>query len=182
MYNKFFRRIGMSLVVGINKPKQISKWCDYTDADGTVLASFKIRGIAYKAYQKALEMANNQVSAKGFNVDTASKEDSLFHELLFDAVAVHLIEDWKGIDFEEVVNGEIVKREVPFTTENAKNALRNGDNGAVIWLFVKTEAEKMQAEADREKLDILGKSVNFTIGQNTVAKEKPVRQRKSKTQ
>lgn len=172
----------MSLVVGINKPKQISKWCDYKDENDQVLASFKIRGIGYKPYQIALERVNNQISSKGFNVETASKEDSLFHELLFDALSVHLIEDWKGIDFEEVINGEIVKREVPFTTENAKNALRNGDNGTIIWMFVKQEAEKMQAEADREKLDILGKSEAFTIGQSTEAIKKPVTPRKKKTQ
>lgn len=172
----------MSLVIGINKSKQISKWCDYTDSEDNVLASFKIRGIGYKPYQIAIERAQNQISSKGYNVDTASKDDNLFHELLFDAVAVHLIEDWKGIDFEEVVNGEIVKREVPFTTESAKNALRNGDNGVIIWGFVRAESEKMQAESDREKLEILGKSVNFTSGQNTVATKKPRAPAKSKTQ
>lgn len=172
----------MSLVVGINKPKQVSKWCHYKDENDQVLASFKIRGIGYKPYQIALERVNNQISSKGFNVETASKEDSLFHELLFDALSVHLIEDWDGIDFEEVINGEIVKREVPFTTENAKNALRNGDNGTIIWMFVKQESEKMQAEADREKLDILGKSEAFTIGQSTEAIKKPVTPRKKKTQ
>lgn len=172
----------MSLVVGINKPKQVSKWCDYKDEDGKVLASFKIRGIGYKPYQISIERAQNQISSKGFSVDTAGKDDSLFHELLFDAVAVHLIEDWKGIDFEEVINGEIVKREVPFTTENAKNALRNGDNGAIIWMFVKQESEKMQAEADREKLDILGKSEAYMSGQNTEVTKKPATPRRKKTQ
>lgn len=172
----------MSLVIGINKPKQVSKWCDYKDEEGNVLASFKVRGIAYKPYQKALEMAQNQISSKGFNIETANKDDNLFHELLFDALSVHLIEDWKGIDFEEVINGEIVKREVPFTTENAKNALRNGDNGTIIWMFIKQESEKMQAEADREKLDILGKSVAYTNGQNTEVIKKPVTPRRKKTQ
>ena len=172
----------MSLVVGINKPKHVSKWCDYKDADDNVLASFKVRGIGYKPYQIALERVNNQISSKGYNVETATKEDSLFHELLFDALSVHLIEDWKGIDFEEVINGEIVRREVPFTTEKAKEALRDGDNGPIIWLFIKNQAEKMQLEADSEKLEILGKLASSTNGQSTEATKKLVTPRRKKTQ
>ena len=172
----------MSLVIGINKSKQVSGWREYKDGEGNVLAEFKIRGSGYKPYQIAIERAQNQISSKGYNVDTASKEDNLFHELLFDAVAVHLIEDWKGIDFEEVVNGEIVKKEIPFTTEKAKEALRYGDNGPVIWLFIKSESEKMQADADKERLEILGKLSSSTTGVNTQAKEKPAKQSRRKMQ
>ena len=171
----------MSLVIGINKSKQVSAWREYKDGEGNVLAKFKIRGSGYKPYQIAIERAQNQISSKGYNVDTASKEDNLFHELLFDAVAGHLIEDWDGIDFEEVVNGEIVKKEIPFTTEKAKEALRYGDNGPVIWLFIKSEADKMQADADKERLEILGKLSNSTIGASTEAKEKPVKPSNRKT-
>lgn len=172
----------MALSVGINKPKQISKWCDYTDENGVVLASFKIRGIGYKPYQIALERANNQISLKGYDVDKATKEDSLFHELLFDAVAVHLLEDWKGVEFEEVINGKIVKREIPFTTDKAKEALRFGDNGAVIWLFIKNQSEQMQLESDSEKLEILGKLKDSITGANTETTSKPTPQRKSRKQ
>lgn len=171
----------MSLVAGINKSKQISKWCEYKDHEGNVLAEFKIRGAGYKSYVVAIERAHNQISSKGFNVDTATSEDKLLHELLFDAVAVHLIEDWKGVSFSEEINGEIVEKEAVFTTENAKKLLNMGDIGSIIWLFVKQESEKMQAESDRERLEILGKSANSTNIQNMEATKKSRQPRKSKT-
>ena len=46
----------MSLIVGLNKSKQISKWCEYKDAEGNVLAEIKVRGISYKPYQVAVEI------------------------------------------------------------------------------------------------------------------------------
>lgn len=171
----------MSLVIGINKSKQISKWCEYKDEDGNILAEFKIRGSGYKSYVVAIERAHNQISSKGFNVDTATSEDKLLHELLFDAVAVHLIEDWKGVFFLEEINGEIVEKEIVFTTENAKKALRDGDNASVVWYFVKRESEKMQAEADRERLEILGKSESSTNTQNTEVTKKPTPRKRNKT-
>ena len=58
----------MSLIVGLNKSKQISKWCEYKDAEGNVLAEIKVRGISYKPYQVAVERAQNQISSKGFDV------------------------------------------------------------------------------------------------------------------
>lgn len=171
----------MSLVAGINKSKQVSKWCEYKGDDGEVLAEFKIRGAGYKSYVVAIERAHNQISSKGFNVETATSEDKLLHELLFDAVAVHLIEDWKGVAFSEEINGEIVEKEAVFTTENAKKLLNMGDIGSIIWLFVKQQSEKMQAEADRERLEILGKSENSTNTQNTEAIKKPTPRKRNRT-
>ncbi|MFX6214097.1 hypothetical protein ABTF16_23970, partial [Acinetobacter baumannii] len=78
------------------------------------------RGIGYKPYQVALERANNQISSKGFDVAKATAEDKLFHELVLEAVASHLIEDWKGVVFvEEGPEGELVKTEPTFNGENA---------------------------------------------------------------
>lgn len=156
----------MSLNVLISKPKNISKWVQYKN-DDDVLAEFKVRGIGYKSYQVAVERAQNQIATNGFNVDDASPENKLFHELLLDAAACHLIEDWKGVVFLE--DGK--EKEVPYTTENAKKLLTMGDIGSVIWAFVKNEADKMQREADEYKNDILGKLSNSTSGQSTETTE-----------
>lgn len=166
----------MSLIVGLNKSKQISKWCEYKDADGNVLAEIKVRGISYKPYQVAVERAQNQISSKGFDVDTASVNDKLFHELLLDAAACHLIEDWKGIAVPDE-NGE--PKDFIYTTENAKKLLNEGDIGPVIWLFVKSNAEEIQREADGIKAEVLGKSENSTSGQKSEVKPKPRATRKS---
>ena len=168
----------MSLIVGLNKSKQISKWCEYKDADGEVLAKIKVRGISYKPYQVAVERAQNQIAQKGFDVDTASANDKLFHELLLDAAACHLIEDWDGIAVPDA-NGE--PRDFIYTTENAKKLLNEGDIGPVIWLFVKTNAEQIQREADEVKAETLGKSENSMSGQKSEAKSKPAATRKSRT-
>ena len=166
----------MSLIVGLNKSKQISKWCEYKDAEGNVLAEIKVRGISYKPYQVAVERAQNQISSKGFDVDTASANDKLFHELLLDAAACHLIEDWKGIAVPDE-NGE--PKDFIYTTENAKKLLNEGDIGPVIWLFVKTNAEQIQREADEVKAETLGKSENSMNGQKSETKSKPAATRKS---
>ena len=168
----------MSLIVGLNKSKQISKWCEYKDAEGNVLAEIKVRGISYKPYQVAVERAQNQISSKGFDVDTASANDKLFHELLLDAAACHLIEDWKGIAVPDE-NGE--PKDFIYTTENSKKLLNEGDIGPVIWLFVKSNAEEIQREADGIKADVLGKSENSTSGQKSAAKNKPAATRKSRS-
>lgn len=152
----------MTLVVNIVKNKEVSQWCEYKDAEGKILAEFKIRGIAHKAYQVALERANNQVSSKGFDVSQASSQDKTFHELLFQAAACHLIEDWKGISFR--VDGEEVEQ--PYTPENACKLLEVGDIGPVIFAFVRVKAEQIQIEADKYRDEVLGK---FESSTNTVA-------------
>lgn len=180
----------MSLIVGLNKSKQISKWCEYKDADGEVLAKIKVRGISYKPYQVAVERAQNQISSKGFDVDSASANDKLFHELLLDAAACHLIEDWDGVGIEKKdADGNVVYKEdgtpesidLPYTPENAKKILNQGDIGPVIWLFVKSNAEEIQREADGIKADVLGKSENSTSGQKSEVVPKRRNSPKSRT-
>lgn len=168
----------MSLVVGLNKSKQISKWCEYKDAEGNVLAEIKVRGISYKPYQVAVERAQNQISSKGFDVDTATTNDKLFHELLLDAAACHLIEDWKGIAVPDA-KGE--PKDFIYTTENAKKLLNEGDIGPIIWLFVKSNAEEIQREADGIKAEVLGKSENSTSGQKSEVVPKRRNSPKSRT-
>lgn len=153
----------MSLIVGMNKPKNASKWADYKDDKGNVLARFNIRGIDYKPYQVALERANNQIASKGFNIELAKEDDRLFHELVLEAIACHLIIDWDKVAFAE--NGD--EKEVPFTTENAKKLFAIGDIAITLAAFIKDNAQKIQDEADGYKIEVMGKSENSTDGQNT---------------
>lgn len=142
----------MALQVAITQNKEVSAWRKFKGAE------FKIRGIAYKAFQVAEERARNQVAAKGFNVYHAASEDSLFHELLLQATAAHLIEDWRGVVFVE--DGK--EHEPPYTAENAFKLLNQGDIGLEIWTFIKDEAEKLQKEADSYRDEVVGKSPSST--------------------
>ncbi|HDU8421173.1 MULTISPECIES: hypothetical protein [Acinetobacter calcoaceticus/baumannii complex] len=173
----------MALEVNIQRNKDVSLWREYKDTEGNVLAEFKIRGIGYKPYQVALERANNQISSKGFDVAKATAEDKLFHELVLEAVASHLIEDWKGVVFvEEGPEGELVKTEPTFNGENAFKLLNMGDLGVSIWSFIRTESEKIQAEANQYRDDVVGKSSASTSGQSSAQKKKRATTVKSKAQ
>lgn len=121
----------------------------------------------------ALERANNQITTKGYDVSKASKDDKLYHELLLEAAACHLIEDWKGVVFEEKIEGgEVIETEPEYSPENATKLLNMGDIGISIWLYVKQEAEDIQKEADAYKDDVVGKSSNSTIGASSTQKKK----------
>lgn len=152
----------MALKVAIQQSKEVSLWKEYKDAEGNILAEFKIRGEGYKPFRVALERANNQVTSKGYNVSTASKEDKLYHELLLEAAACHLIADWKGVVFVE--DGKEI--EPSCTPENATKLFNMGDIGVAIWAFVKSHAEQIQAKADKVQAETLGKSLNSTNTQS----------------
>ncbi|MDM1764604.1 MULTISPECIES: hypothetical protein [unclassified Acinetobacter] len=150
----------MALKVAIKESKEISLWREYKDKEGKVLARFKIRGIEHQAYQVALERAQNQIVSKGYDVSKASVDDKVWYQLTMEAAACHLIEDWEGIEFEE---GGVV-REQPYSEENATKLFHMGDLGWQIWGFVKSEAEKIQKEANQVKEEVLGKSESSTTG------------------
>lgn len=150
----------MALKVAIQKSKEVALWREYKDADGNVLAEFKIRGDGYKPFRVANERAQNQVASKGYNVSTASTEDKLYHELLLEAAACHLIADWKGVVFVE--DGKEI--EPPCTPENATKLFNMGDIGLAIWVFVKANAEKIQIDADTAQVEIMGKSSSSISG------------------
>lgn len=150
----------MALKVAIQKSKEVALWKEYKDADGNVLAEFKIRGDGYKPFRVANERAQNQVASKGYNVSTASAEDKLYHELLLEAAACHLIADWKGVVFVE--DGKEI--EPPCTPENATKLFNMGDIGLAIWVFVKANAEKIQIDADTAQAEIMGKSSGSISG------------------
>ncbi|MCE6007571.1 hypothetical protein [Acinetobacter soli] len=149
----------MALEVNIQRNKDVSLWREYKDEEGNVLAEFKIRGIGHKSYQVALERVSNQITSKGFDVALASKEDKLYHELLLEAAACHLIEDWKGVVFVEAnSDDELIKTEPPYNAENATKLLNLGDLGISIWSFIRKESEKIQKEANQYRDDVVGKS------------------------
>ena len=150
----------MALKVAIQKSKEVALWKEYKDADGNVLAEFKIRGDGYKPFRVANERAQNQVASKGYNVSTASAEDKLYHELLLEAAACHLIADWKGVVFVE--DGKEI--EPPCTPENATKLFNMGDIGLAIWVFVKANAEKIQIDADTAQVETMGKSSSSISG------------------
>lgn len=150
----------MALKVAIQKSREVALWKEYKDVDGNVLAEFKIRGDGYKPFRVANERAQNQVASKGYNVSTASAEDKLYHELLLEAAACHLIADWKGVVFVE--DGKEI--EPPCTPENATKLFNMGDIGLAIWVFVKANAEKIQIDADTAQVETMGKSSSSISG------------------
>jgi hypothetical protein len=143
----------MSLKVEIQKSKDVSKWVEYKDAEGNVLAEFEIRGDAYKPYRVALERAQNQISSKGYLLENIFGDEKLYHELLLEACARELIKDWKGVVMVE--DGKEV--EPPYTPETAEYLLNEGDIGIVIWNFIREHAAKIQSDADMVHKEILGK-------------------------
>ncbi|MDQ9890055.1 hypothetical protein [Acinetobacter pittii] len=167
----------MALKVGIVRSSEVSKWCTFETAGGQ--AEFKIRGIGYKPFQVALEKAGNQISSKGYDVMAKDENGKLYHELLLDAAGAHLIEDWKGVVFAEVVEGKTVETEQPYTPENASKLLNLGDIGLVIWTFIKDQAQKIQEDADKDKATILGKSSNSTNIKKPTRRKRSTKSNKS---
>ncbi|HGQ7187495.1 TPA: hypothetical protein ACL42F_003689, partial [Acinetobacter baumannii] len=118
-------------------------------------------------------------TSKGYDVMVKDENAKLYHELLLDACAAHLIEDWKGIVFSEVVDGQPVESEKPYTPENASKLLNQGDIGIAIWLFIKEQAQKIQEEADKDKALILGKSSSSTNTKKRMRRKRRTKSNKS---
>ncbi|QHI16245.1 hypothetical protein [Acinetobacter haemolyticus] len=148
----------MALKVAIQQSKEVALWKEYKDSEGNVLAEFKIRGSDYKAYRVAVERAQNQLSSKGYDVATAGSDDKLYHELLLEAAACHLVVDWKGVVFVE--NDKEIEPEC--SPENANKLFNMGDIGVAIWAFVKAQADQIQTEANSYRDEVLGKLQNST--------------------
>ena len=148
----------MTLKVAIQQSKEVALWKEYKDSKGNVLAEFKIRGSDHKAYRVAVERAQNQLSSKGYDVATAGNDDKLYHELLLEAAACHLVADWKGVVFVE--NDKEFEPEC--SPENATKLFNMGDIGVAIWAFVKAQSDQIQTEANSYRDEVLGKSENST--------------------
>ena len=168
----------MALKVAIQKSKDVALWKEYKDVKGNVLAEFKIRGSDYKAYRVAVERAQNQLSSKGYDVATAGSDDKLYHELLLEAAACHLVADWKGV----VLVENDKEFEPEYSPENATKLFNMGDIGVAIWAFVKAQSDQIQAEANSYRDEVLGKSENSTNTSNSPVKKKRASTTKSSEQ
>lgn len=168
----------MTLKVAIQQSKEVALWKEYKDGEENVLAEFKIRGSDYKAYRVAVERARNQLSSKGYDVATAGSEDKLYHELLLEAAACHLVADWKGVVFVE--DGKEIEPEC--SPENATKLFNMGDIGVAIWAFVKAQADEIQAEANGYRDEVLGKSESSTTTSSSPTKRKRASTIKSSAQ
>ncbi len=64
----------------------------------------------------------------------------LYHELLLEAAACHLVADWKGVVFVE--NDKEIEPEC--TPENATKLFNMGDIGVAIWAFVSSKLTRFK--------------------------------------
>lgn len=152
----------MALKVSIvEKQPHVSEWKEYKNEEtGEVLARFKVRGIAYKPYQIALELAREEIQQAGNTVATVRDNDKFKHEYMFEATAYHLIEDWEGVVFDQ--DGKEVEQK--YSGEVAHKLFNEGDIGLLIWGFVHNSAIEIQEAANQAKDKVLGKSSNSTTG------------------
>ena len=109
---------------------------------------------------------------------TAGYDDKLYHELLLEAAACHLVADWKGVVFVE--NDKEFEPEC--SPENATKLFNMGDIGVAIWAFVKAQADQIQTEANSYRDEVLGKSENSTNTSNSPVKKKRASTTKSSEQ
>lgn len=164
------------MAFAIQEPKTITKWVDFIGEKNEKQGSFKIRGIKYPKYQVELDRINN-IYANGKYVDYKGVE--LTHnQAIFQLVAEYLIVDWQNVAVEQ--NDEITT--VPYTAETAFNIMRWGKDltGASLAGWVIGQASNIQHEADNYTAEVVGKSENFTDGQNLVNKQ-PKKPKKSST-
>lgn len=153
----------MSLVAKIIDTKNQSAWFDFKGA------KFKIKNIKTPMYLIANDRVSDRIVTDGFNLEMVNEHSKRFLELHQEAIATFLIEDWQGVSFAEVVDGEPVVTEVQYNAENAKKLLSMGDMGFEITAFIETKAKELQAKIDKEHYDILGKLDSSTNGQSTEA-------------
>lgn len=166
----------MALTVNIIERKHVSEWVEYKDENGNVLAEFHIRGIDYKPYQVSLERTRDFLEQnKDKSISLVTGDDKFKHEYMYEAMAHHLIIDWKGVELSDDM-GETYK-EVKYTPSNALKLLRDGDIGVLIWGFIFENATSIQKRHDEQLISTLGKSQNSTNGNQA----KSVKQSKAKS-
>lgn len=137
-----------------------SIWFDYKNSDDEVLARFKVNPIGIKQYQLSLGVAISADKKEPLTIDSITKDTKYDHEPIIEAVARHLLTDWENVElsFDKGLTYSIVE----YSPENALNLMLNGDLGTEISNFVIDKAKSLQEDADKEKLERLGKSLNST--------------------
>lgn len=160
------------MAFSLTETKQVSQWIDFESDD--IKAKVKIRGIKYKPFVIANERIQNNFNVKGLNIEEIDGKELTFQDMLFKITAEYLIEDWQNLAIEQ--DGEV--KDVPYDKDTAfKIMSQGGEDGIIFWDFVTTNAKNIQAEADKKKEEVLGKSENSTDGQKSEA----VKKRASKT-
>lgn len=124
-------------------------WVDFM-LDGEKVARFLVNPIDDSRYQVAVERMRNRSFLDGFSVDNISKDAPTWFRNDAEATARYLIADWEGLEDSDGLT-------IAYTPEKAVDVLLNTDVGAVIWAFVKDEAEKIQSDTEAEKTEAVKK-------------------------
>ncbi|RPD86270.1 hypothetical protein EGK75_09110 [Neisseria weixii] len=126
-----------------------ARWVDFM-LDGEKVARFLVNPIDDSRYQVAVERMRNRAFLDGFSVDNIAEDAPTWFRNDAEATARYLIADWEGLEDSDGLA-------IAYTPEKAVDVLLNTDVGAVIWAFVKDEAEKIQSDAEAEKAEAVKK-------------------------
>lgn len=141
----------------LKQQKSTSKWFEHESG-----AKLKVRNINHKAYQVAMEIAQQKYALQDDIKHVAS--DSLAKmEMLYTLAAFHLLEDWSNVEIQDGEDGEVQALE--FSNENAFRLMyEGGASGADLWSFIIDKSVELQKEIDGNRDALLGKSNNSTSG------------------
>lgn len=148
------------------KTKDASYPTGWLDLDGS---KFKIAGNARPAFQRAFQLAQLKTSEDYQNLFGLGDADAINSARLQDLVILnYLILDWEGITDE---NGDPLKH----SKEAIKMIFLDEDLSNHVVLAVLEKSKKIQQDAEKEKVELLGKSKTESI---PTVKAKPTRQSK----
>lgn len=147
----------MAFIVSVKRePEHSSEWVDYKDSDGNVLGKFKINGINNKAYQVSLQRVIEFLeSTEGTQVGV-NETPKYKHEYFIEAAATHLLTDWDA-DIQLSFDDGKTYTKVDYTPKNAINFITNESDDLSFLQWVRTEATRIQKEADEKRAELLGK-------------------------
>ncbi|SPL69147.1 hypothetical protein [Acinetobacter stercoris] len=136
-------------------------------------AKFLIAGIDKPSFRHCMELRGTRIEQEIQGVRDITDETSLNVAQSFGKAVSHLILNWEGIENEK---GEIFE----YSKQNAELLCTSTKESIELIVWVLTEAQKIQDEANQEKAEILGKSSSSisTKTKDTVQK-KPKRSTKT---
>ncbi|KLT73252.1 hypothetical protein PL75_03230 [Neisseria arctica] len=151
------------MALKLKKKQEIeARWVDYKDGDET-LARFLIKPIEDSRYQVAVERNQIGTRADGVTIDNIADDARPFLEKDAEAVARYLLVDWDGV---EDADGNAIK----YSPETAYEVLTKTQIGLVLWAWIKEQAEAIQAEAYKDRDELVKKPLNGTNGKPVVSK------------
>lgn len=139
------------LNITLQETKTAEEWVNYDEN-----FSLKIRAVGYEPYQAAIEYISDIRAAQRTDI---KKADKTLVSHFTEAIAAHLIVDWKGLG----VDGE----ELPYTAENAQAVLQSSSIGDKLFSFIIDAATNIQLESQKKKEAVMGKSSKPTNGSGT---------------